>query len=492
MKFQILGLITLVMAIGCKQAPVNNEGASENNKAKVTQTTLQGKDDIQVNTLQIGGESSEEKNKFQASYPQTKFDFINEIERAAVESNQKEFEEEAAKITADAVAGVTFGRHFEVLENSEDLIGFLHETYRSLGNTFSDEYHSSYYDLKDKKLLEIVDMFASQDAFEAFAKKAQNATEAALKQMLEKDQTLTQDDRKALMDNMLEQLQEGTKANAENYSAVVFRPDTIEVIFNKYQVAPGNMGAIHVKIPSQEVSDLLKGKYQTLFKLEQKKDEPKIDEASEETPEETTSTTASVDCGKVPCVALTFDDGPSVHTNRLLDMLKKEDVKATFFVLGKSAKVQPNTILRQQKEGHNVANHSWNHKDLSKLSSSEIGHQINDTNDAITEITGEKVTYLRPPYGAMNNEVKRLANMPIILWTIDPLDWKDKNADIVAERMIKAKANGIVLAHDIHKSTVDAVPQVIKAFKKKGFHIVSLDKLFTGKSLKKGTVYNKR
>ena len=74
--------------------------------------------------------------------------------------------------------------------------------------------------------------------------------------------------------------------------------------------------------------------------------------------------TSSVDCSQVPCVALTYDDGPSVYTNGLLDILKDENVKATFLVLGKSAKVQTNIILRQQREGHEIANHSWNHKDL--------------------------------------------------------------------------------------------------------------------------------
>ena len=82
--------------------------------------------------------------------------------------------------------------------------------------------------------------------------------------------------------------------------------------------------------------------------------------------------------------------------------------------------------------------------------------------------------------------------MPIILWSVDPLDWKDRNADIVAERMSKAQANGIILAHDIHKTTVDATPQVIKALKQKGYHFVTVDELFGGKTLDNGKAYNKR
>lgn len=136
-------------------------------------------------------------------------------------------------------------------------------------------------------------------------------------------------------------------------------------------------------------------------------------------------------------MAITFDDGPATHTTQLLDILKKHDVKATFFVLGKSAKVQKNTLLRAYKEGHQIGNHSWDHKDLKKLSDEEIVNQIIKTNDVILNITGEEVNVMRPPYGSFNDIVKTKANMPIILWNLDPLDWKDRNAETVAQRINK-------------------------------------------------------
>lgn len=191
-------------------------------------------------------------------------------------------------------------------------------------------------------------------------------------------------------------------------------------------------------------------------------------------------------------MAITFDDGPATHTTQLLDILKKHDVKATFFVLGKSAKVQKNTLLRAYKKGHQIGNHSWDHKDLKKLSDEEIVNQIIKTNDVILNITGEEVNVMRPPYGSFNDIVKTKANMPIILWNLDPLDWKDRNAETVAQRISEADINGIVLAHDIHKTTVEAMPDVISNLKSKGYHLVTIDNLFAGKELVNGKTYSRR
>lgn len=493
MRPYILWAVCGVLLTACQQDPKKKE-TIKTPESTVVHTT-QMVDDIQVNTIQIGGESNKDKNNFQASYPETKYDFINEIEKAQTLAFQKEFEDETKRATEDAVSGITFGRHFEILENSEHLLGFLHETYRSFGNTFSDEFQTNYYDLTERKQVQINDLFLSSKAFNTFATMVRKATSAELKKIVDADNTLDATDKVNMFKSLEPQIKEGTDAKPQNYSTVIFKSDSIQVIFNKYQVAPGNMGSITVKIAAQDLGNLFKEKYQVLFQLEKA---PEVIPATEESKPVADNTdtkvpeTILVDCGKVPCIALTFDDGPSVHTNRLLDILKSENVKATFFVLGKSAKIQPKTILRQHREGHVVANHSWNHKQLSKLTVGEVADQINNTNQAIENILDTKVAYLRPPYGAFNSDVKQVAKMPIILWSLDPLDWKDRNAETVAQRMLDVKADGIILAHDIHKSTVDAIPEVIKALKEKGFYFVTLDELYAGKTLVNGKVYNKR
>lgn len=199
-----------------------------------------------------------------------------------------------------------------------------------------------------------------------------------------------------------------------------------------------------------------------------------------------------IDCGKVPCVALTFDDGPSVHTPRLLDILKENDAKATFFVLGIMVNQYPEILKRTHQEGHQIGNHTWNHKDLKKLTKQGVEYQILETNKIIKEKIGQEPTILRPPYGSFNPMVATTADMPIILWDIDPLDWKNRNTKDVANRMAKAERNSIILAHDIHKTTIDSVPLAIKELKAKGFHFVTVEDLFYGMELKKGGTYNKR
>ncbi len=110
----------------------------------------------------------------------------------------------------------------------------------------------------------------------------------------------------------------------------------------------------------------------------------------------------------------------------------------------------------------------------------------------ILNITGEEVNVMRPPYGSFNDIVKTKANMPIIFWNLDPLDWKDRNAETVAQRISEADINGNVLAHEIQKTTVEAMPEVISNLKSKGYHLVTIDNLFAGKELVNGKTYSQR
>lgn len=198
-----------------------------------------------------------------------------------------------------------------------------------------------------------------------------------------------------------------------------------------------------------------------------------------------------VDCGKVPCVALTFDDGPGAFTPKLLDILKENDAKVTFFVLGQSADINRSVLQRMQKEGHQVENHSWNHKNLHKLSEKDIEFQINSTNDKVEEVIGERPTLFRPPYGNFNEFVKDNFGMPIILWSVDTYDWKNKNPNIIVEKISNARNGDIILLHDIHKTSVDAMPRAISILKEKGYHLVTLDELFYGINIDNKVVHSR-
>lgn len=189
----------------------------------------------------------------------------------------------------------------------------------------------------------------------------------------------------------------------------------------------------------------------------------------------------------IPKVALTFDDGPSgLYTEYLLDGLKERNVKATFFVTGSNVRDNKDIIKRMSDEGHLIGNHTYSHVDLAKTDFDTACKEINDTNLYIKNVTGYTPKYIRPPYGDWNDKLLKETDMSIVLWNVDPEDWKDQNANIVAARVIKnTRAGDIILLHDIFKSSVDAAFKIIDELQDKGYHFVTVDKLDNSKIVNK-------
>ncbi|WP_194893701.1 polysaccharide deacetylase family protein [Catenulispora pinisilvae] len=204
-------------------------------------------------------------------------------------------------------------------------------------------------------------------------------------------------------------------------------------------------------------------------------------------------TNSDVDCSVAKCIALTFDDGPGPDTGRLLDLLKAQNAPATFFVLGNQAVKYPDLVHREYAEGNEVGNHTWDHKDLSKLSAAAVQDEINRAADAIAEAGIPRPTLVRPPYGAVNDTVRAVAGFPFIMWRVDPEDWKYPDPARVADQIVShAKPGRIVISHDIHKTTVDAVPAVIQRLKQQGYTFVTVSTLMKGVELRNGQSYFNR
>ena len=184
-----------------------------------------------------------------------------------------------------------------------------------------------------------------------------------------------------------------------------------------------------------------------------------------------------------PYIAMTFDDGPhATLTPKLLDILKARNIKATFFVIGKNAAEYPDILKRIAAEGHEIANHSWSHPDLAKLPQDIMRSEISRTQDAITNTIAKPVTLLRPPYGALSANQKKYVHdaygYRIILWDVDPLDWRRPGAAVVSERILKgAKPGSIILSHDIHPGTIEAMPATLDALLARGFQFVTVSEL---------------
>ncbi|MEQ4719620.1 polysaccharide deacetylase family protein [Nonomuraea sp. B19D2] len=189
-----------------------------------------------------------------------------------------------------------------------------------------------------------------------------------------------------------------------------------------------------------------------------------------------------VDCRRVKCVALTFDDGPGRHTGTLLRHLAKYHARATFFVLGSNVVTYPRVLRRTVAAGHEIGNHTWSHPLLTRLPAARVRSQIARTDRAVKAAAGVMPHLVRPPYGAFNRAVRRQIARPIVMWNVDTLDWRYRNSATVARRTLRSVRPGsIVLFHDIHRTTVGAMPRVLKSLAKRGYHFVTVSELFGGR-----------
>jgi peptidoglycan-N-acetylglucosamine deacetylase len=180
---------------------------------------------------------------------------------------------------------------------------------------------------------------------------------------------------------------------------------------------------------------------------------------------------------------MTFDDGPSATlTPKLLDLLATHHIKATFFVIGENVAEHPEIVARAAREGHEIANHSWSHPNLGKMSDDSVRRQLQQTDDAIKNATGKRPTLMRPPYGSITAREKRWIHdefaYDIILWDVDPYDWKRPGPAVVRARILKETRPGsIVLSHDIHPGTIEAMPSTFDELEAKGFKFVTVSEL---------------
>ncbi|GAA3790945.1 polysaccharide deacetylase family protein [Streptomyces phyllanthi] len=196
-------------------------------------------------------------------------------------------------------------------------------------------------------------------------------------------------------------------------------------------------------------------------------------------PTHTASGDDDTDCKKVKCIALTFDDGPAApETATLLTYLAQYKARATFFVVGQNVAAHPELVRAEAKAGHEVGNHSFTHPDLTKLTRDEIASQLGRTSALIKAATGKAPTLFRPPYGAINVEVKAATTLSPVLWDVDTEDWKYRDAAKVARTVVaEAERNDVVLMHDIHPTSVAAVPQILRTLTADGYHFVTVSHL---------------
>ncbi|HWQ57840.1 MAG TPA: polysaccharide deacetylase family protein [Clostridia bacterium] len=194
-------------------------------------------------------------------------------------------------------------------------------------------------------------------------------------------------------------------------------------------------------------------------------------------------------------VAITFDDGPYPGvTNRILNIVEQyasDDVHVTFFVVGIQVVKHPSLVARAAKLGCEIGNHTYHHKNLTKLSPEEMLDEVEDVNEMVREITDASPKLVRPPYGARDDAVYAAVLYPLILWDIDTLDWSTHDAASTVEAALKCEDGDIILMHDVRSDTADAFEQIVPQLLEMGFKLVTVSQMFEAKgiSLEAGQSY---
>lgn len=209
----------------------------------------------------------------------------------------------------------------------------------------------------------------------------------------------------------------------------------------------------------------------------------------------TTATTAKkrkID-GNDKLIALTFDDGPySPVTNRILDTLEKNDAVATFFVVGNRVDDYKSSVKRAADMGCEIGSHTFSHKNLNKLTADGMNSEISKSIEKIKSVTGKDVEIVRPPEGAANQSVRNAVKYPLIMWNVDSLDWKNRDATKDYDSVMSSVSDGcIILMHDLYPATADAVAKFVPELAAKGYKFVTVSEMLEarGVDMQSGTKY---
>jgi peptidoglycan/xylan/chitin deacetylase (PgdA/CDA1 family) len=190
----------------------------------------------------------------------------------------------------------------------------------------------------------------------------------------------------------------------------------------------------------------------------------------------------TVDCARAKCVALTFDDGPTPFTDRLLRILTDNDAKATFFLIGNKVARDPSSAQRIAAAGMEIGGHTWEHPNMTTISVADIPSQLSKATEAIAAATGKAPTLYRPAGGLSDDAVRaeaRRQGLAEILWDVIPFDWINDSDTAATMYMLKTqiKPGSVVLLHDTYSSTVDVVYQFLPVLKANGYHLVTVSHL---------------
>lgn len=395
------------------------------------------------------------REKISIEYPITENEKINRLISESIDKIDRDFQNTVLLATVfDKPMTETIG--YQVTHNTSEALSIVINIKQDMNGAHPASMTQFWtFDKKSGEVVGLADFIEQSDeAAEAIISAAKDNISQTIKQRQQPEIDLNEIINKEALSNFI----------------ITNNGNSLAWPLGQASLLPSSYGELTITVPISSVSKYLQNPTARKFA-----NIPKPAEKPKPAPATPTPTVAN------KTIALTFDDGPGPYTEKLLDILDKYDAKATFFLIGSKVSARANTLRRMQSRGHQLGNHSWSHPELPKLSVDQIAGEIDRTNEAIRQATGVKPSILRPPYGAVNGvvlEQLRLRNMSSILWSVDTRDWADRNSQIVCSRAVAgARPGAVILMHDIHQTSVNAVPCILSSLKQQGYSFVTIQRL---------------
>ncbi|MBK3495505.1 polysaccharide deacetylase family protein [Viridibacillus sp. YIM B01967] len=385
--------------------------------------------------------SEDPRMPYSIQYPQTDNKAFNKVIKDAVYKTRDTYLEEMEKrLQKDAKKVGNLTITFDTLQHKKNYYSFVLTTTTYKGTGYKDQTVQTFmYDNKNNKQLYLNDVIKNENNLVKLASLVQQ-------QIINNDKLKTYAN--------TEKLKNATKPTFANYKHFSLTESNLYIYFDGEQLSNDIKSISEIRVPLTSLNSILAKPFQleekTANKLVKKKQ-----------------------------IALTFDDGPNAKvTPKVLKTLKKYDAKATFFMLGSQAMYNQKLAKKVADAGHEIGNHSFSHANLKNLSNAKIKSELTRTNQEIKNVTGKNPTLFRPPYGSVDKRVRAQTNLPCILWDVDTLDWKYRNAKSLLTMIKMYAGNGdIILMHDIHPTTAQGLDAVLAYLQKQGFEFVTVSEL---------------
>ena len=391
--------------------------------------------------------SNDDYAPFAIQYPYTIHENVNEVITNFITEEKNTYIQKMRLKKGDIKIGATgeLNVSFEIFQHKDNFYSFLIKTVQSLPNEKRTESYTTYFlNNEDGKIFTFKQLLSDN-------KESLKTVASHTYSLLKEDNRYTH-----LHDD---EIKEATKTNWSNFSHFVIHDDVLEFYFNNLIEKNTNIPT-NVPVPLTLIDSLLIEQVQLTVAQPNENLGLENNEARK-------------------LVALTFDDGPNPDvTPQILELLKRYDAQATFFMLGSRVQYYPEIVKSIYDQGHEIGNHTWNHPQLTKMSEAQILKEYSSTEQAIIQAIGVPSTVFRAPYGASNSLVKNTIDSSHVLWSIDTEDWKHRSANKILPYVENSMHNNaIILMHDIHQSTADGLESVLKFLQNAGYEFVTVSEV---------------